>query len=66
VVDLSDRKRTVYKNAFQVWKAGLVSSSQGDTLSGKLLSEARQGAYPVVEIAGRKFQLAAGFEKAGK
>ena len=33
----------VYKNACQVWKAGLVSASQGDRLSAVLYGAAKQG-----------------------
>lgn len=53
----------IYKNSSAVWKADLISSSRCDTLSGKLLKSARQGEFPVVEIAGGKYQLAQGAGK---
>jgi hypothetical protein len=53
----------IYRNCSAVWKANLISSSQCDTLSGKLLKTARQNEFPVVEIAGGKYQLAQGAGK---
>lgn len=54
---VSETEATVYENACRVWKAGLVSASQGDRLSGLLYGAAKNGEYPVVEVAGHRFQL---------
>ena len=53
----------IYKNCSAAWKADLISSSQCDTLSGKLLKAARWNEFPVVEIAGGNYQLAQGAGK---
>lgn len=49
----------VYKNACQVWRAGLVSASQGDRLSSLLYGAAKIGVYSPVSVNGRIFKLAA-------
>ena len=49
----------VYKNACQVWKAGLVSASQGDRLSAVLYGAAKQGNRLMsITINGHLFALA--------
>lgn len=49
----------VYKNACQVWKANLVTSSQGDRLSAALYGEAKRGnRLASLTINGRVFTLA--------
>jgi len=50
----------VYKNACQVWKADLVSSSQCDRLSALLYGAAKRGEFPTVEVNGHEFKLAIG------
>lgn len=47
----------VYANACQVWKAGLVSASQGDRLSALLYGAAKIGVYSPVSVNGRMFIL---------
>lgn len=48
----------VYANACQVWKAGLVSSAQGDRLSSQLYSAAKQGVLCFsVAVNGHHFKL---------
>jgi hypothetical protein len=50
----------VYKNACQVWKAGLVSASQGDRLSAVLYGAAKAGNRLMsVTVNGHVFALAA-------
>lgn len=51
---------TVYANACQVWKAALVTSSQGDRLSATLYGAAKRGEFPVLNVNGHNFKLAAG------
>jgi len=52
-----------YKNCSAIWKLDLISSSQCDTLSGKIFAAYKKDrSTPVVEIAGRKWQMAEGFE----
>jgi hypothetical protein len=46
-----------YKNACQVWKAGLVSASQGDRLSALLYGAAKRGEFPTVTVNGHAFKL---------
>jgi len=48
----------VYNNACQVWKAGLVSSSQCDRLSGVLYNAAKVGLMTSVNVNGHDFRLA--------
>lgn len=56
---LSVNSGIVYKNACQVWKAGLVSSAQGDRLSATLYGEAKKGNRMMsVSINGHVFTLA--------
>jgi hypothetical protein len=50
---------TVYANACQVWKAGLVSSSQGDRLSATLYAAAKKGDYVSLTVNGHTFTLTA-------
>ena len=50
---------TVYANACRVWKAGLVSSSQGDRLSAFLYAAAKRNEFPVASVNEHRFQLAA-------
>jgi hypothetical protein len=50
---------TVYANACRVWKAGLVSSSQGDRLSAFLYAAAKRNEFPVANVNEHRFQLAA-------
>ena len=47
----------VYANACQVWKAGLVSSAQGDRLSALLYGMAKQGVFTPVCVNGHYFKL---------
>lgn len=47
----------VYANACQVWKAGLVSASQGDRLSALLYGAAKIGVYSPVSVNGQMFIL---------
>ena len=54
---------TVYANACQVWKAALVTSSQGDRLSSTLYGAAKRGEFPVLTVNGHNFKLAAGGAK---
>lgn len=54
---------TEYKNACQVWKAGLVSASQGDRLSALLYGAAKNGVYVPVSVNGHTFTLTAGVAK---
>lgn len=49
----------VYANACQVWKAGLVSASQGDRLSAVLYGAAKKGDYVELKVNGHTFTLAA-------
>jgi hypothetical protein len=50
----------IYKNANQVFQAGLVSSSQGDRLSAVLYSAAKKGDRSlVITVNGKEFRLAA-------
>jgi hypothetical protein len=49
----------VYENACRVWKAGLVSASQGDRLSAALYSAAKKGDYISIQINGHTFTLTA-------
>lgn len=51
---------TEYKNACQVWKAGLVSASQGDRLSALLYGMAKQGVFTPVCVNGHYFKLTCG------
>ena len=51
----------VYANACRVWKAGLVSSAQGDRLSAELYRAAKSGdLQKQVTVNGRRFALACG------
>jgi RNase P subunit RPR2 len=50
----------IYNNACQVWKAGLVSASQGDRLSALLYGAAKRGEFPAVTVNGHDFKLTAG------
>jgi hypothetical protein len=50
----------VYENACRVWKADLVSASQGDRLSALLYGAAKQGIYAPVTVNGHEFKLVAG------
>lgn len=50
----------IYANACQVWKAALVTSSQGDRLSSTLYGAAKRGEFPVLTVNGHNFKLAAG------
>ena len=51
----------VYANACRVWKAGLVSSAQGDRLSAELYKAAKAGdLHKQVTVNGRRFALACG------
>lgn len=50
---------TVYENACRVWKAGLVSASQGDRLSATLYSAAKKGDYVSLTVNGHTFTLTA-------
>jgi hypothetical protein len=47
----------VYANACQVWKAGLVSSAQGDRLSALLYGMAKQGVFTPACVNGHYFKL---------
>jgi len=47
----------VYANACQVWKAGLVSASQGDRLSSVLYGAAKKGDRVVTLVNGHTFRL---------
>ena len=49
----------VYANACQVWKAGVISSSQCDKLSRELYTAAKQGSRVVVTVNGITFRLMA-------
>lgn len=49
-----------YRNACQVWRAGLVSASQGDRLSALLYGAAKVGTYAPVSVNGHTFTLTAG------
>lgn len=49
---------TVYANACQVWKAALVTSSQGDRLSATLYGAAKRGEFPTLNVNGHTFELA--------
>jgi DNA-directed RNA polymerase subunit M/transcription elongation factor TFIIS len=49
---------TVYANACQVWKAALVTSSQGDRLSATLYGAAKRGEFPTLSVNGHTFELA--------
>lgn len=51
---------TEYKNACQVWRAGLVSASQGDRLSALLYGAAKHGQFLTVTVNGHTFRLTAG------
>src|SRR5574343_1485505 len=53
---------TEYKNACQVWKAGLVSASQGDRLSALLYGAAKHGQFLTVTVNGHNFRLTVGGE----
>ena len=49
----------IYKNACQVWKAGLITSSQCDRLSATLYGAAKQGNRLMsLSVAGHVFTLA--------
>ena len=50
----------VYANANRVFKAGLVSSAQGDRLSATLYQAAKAGKFPVLTVNGQNFKLTAG------
>ena len=50
---------TVYENACRVWKAGLVSASQGDRLSATLYGAAKKGDYVSLTVNGHTFTLTA-------
>lgn len=50
----------IYENACRVWKADLVSASQGDRLSALLYGAAKQGIYAPVTVNGHEFKLVAG------
>jgi len=49
----------VYENACRVWKAGLVSASQGDRLSATLYGAAKKGDYVNLTVNGHTFTLTA-------
>lgn len=49
----------VYENACRVWKAGLVSASQGDRLSATLYGAAKKGDYVSLTVNGHTFTLTA-------
>lgn len=51
---------TVYANACRVWRAGLVTASQGDRLSAVLYSAAKRAEFPTLTVNGQNFCLAAG------
>jgi hypothetical protein len=48
---------TTYANACQVWKAGLVSASQGDRLSSVLYTAAKNNDRVTTVVNGHTFRL---------
>jgi len=65
---ISDRRVTeldsgdVYKNCCRAWKDDRFSSSQCDTLVGKLMKAAKLGNFPVEEMNGQKWRLTSAVE----
>ncbi len=56
----------VYANACQVWKAGLVSASQGDRLSAELYRAAKRKEYLVLTVNGQQFVMACRHAEGGQ